>query len=134
MIQYIIAYIAGAIAFTVIDLLWLGLIAKDLYKDRLGDLMATQIVLPAGILFYFLYIFGIIIFAVHPALTADSWKVAAMWGALFGFFCYMTYELTNWAVIQNWPASLVLTDIVWGTVLTSLVATASFLITKLLIG
>jgi uncharacterized membrane protein len=134
MIQYITAYVAAGFAFIIIDLLWLGLVAKDLYKARLGSLMATDIVVPAAALFYLTYLFGIIIFAVHPALQSGSWQTAAIWGALFGFFCYMTYELTNWAVIQGWPASLVLTDIIWGTVLTASVSVASYLITRLIFG
>ena len=125
MTQYIIAYVAAGVAFVIIDLLWLGLVARDVYQTKLGPLMAQEIVIPAAAIFYALYLAGIIIFAVHPALQAGSWQTALIWGALFGFFCYMTYELTNWAVIEGWPSSLVLIDIVWGTVLTASVASVS---------
>ncbi len=133
MTQYIIAYIATAISFLVIDLLWLGVFAKEFYYSRLGALAADPVNVTAAAIFYALYIAGILIFAVHPAMQTGSWKTALMWGALFGFFCYMTYELTNWAVINNWPSSLVFVDILWGVVLTGATATFGYLITKLFI-
>jgi len=132
MTQYLLAYIAAGVAFIIIDLAWLGIVAKDLYAKKLGSLMATEVVVPAAALFYLLYLLGIVIFAVHPALQAGSWKIALMWGALFGFFCYMTYELTNWAVIEGWPSSLVLVDILWGVVLTASVSTVAYLVASTL--
>ncbi len=131
MIQYIIAYIAAGVMFIIFDLVWLGIIGRDLYVSKLGNLMAQDVVIPAAVLFYLMYLTGIVLFAIHPAFLTGSWKTALIWGALFGFFCYATYELTNWAVIRDWPASLVLIDIVWGVVLTGAVATTAYLITKL---
>jgi len=133
MTQYIIAYIASGVVFIIFDLLWLGVIGKDLYASKLGSLMTENIVIPAAGLFYCMYLAGILLFAIHPALQTGSWKTAMVWGALFGFFTYATYELTNWAVIRDWPASLVAIDILWGVVLTSAVATTAYLITKLFI-
>lgn len=119
--------------FVIFDLVWLGIIGKELYSSKLGALMATEVVVPAAVLFYLMYLAGIVIFAIHPALITGEWKTALLWGALFGFFCYATYELTNWAVIQGWPASLVLIDIAWGVFLTGGVAVTAFLITKFFI-
>jgi len=133
MIQYITAYIAAGVMFLVFDLVWLGLVAKDVYGSRLGDLMATSVNIPAAVMFYALYLLGVVIFAINPALQTGDWKTALIWGSLFGFFCYMTYELTSLAVIQDWPASLVWIDIVWGTLLTGAVATTAYFITKIIL-
>lgn len=108
--------------FIVVDLLWLGVIAKNLYRDQLGSLMAENTVWPAAIVFYVLFVVGIVYFAINPGLEAESLSETLKNAALFGFFTYMTYELTNWAVIKDWPAMLVPIDIVWGVVLSSSVA------------
>lgn len=121
---YILGFVICAGVFLLIDLMWLGLVAKNLYRSRLGDLMAQKPVAPAAMLFYVCYVFGVLYFAVAP-----GWNESLVWvagqSALFGFMCYMTYELTNWAVIKNWPSSLVLIDIVWGTALTAAAGTST---------
>jgi uncharacterized membrane protein len=82
--------------------------------------------LPAAILFYVLYIAGVLIFAVAPALRGGGWTTALLLGAALGFFAYMTYDLTNMATLKVWPVSLAVMDIAWGTLLTSLAATAGY--------
>jgi uncharacterized membrane protein len=113
------AAVAVVCTMVILDLLWLGIVATDLYNDRLGDLRAKDTVVLAAALFYVQYVAVIIGFAVLPAARI---KDAALRGLGIGWVAYATYELTNWAVIEGWPASLVAIDIAWGLVLTTLVA------------
>lgn len=125
---YLKLYLLTVPVFFVIDLLWLGGVAKNLYQNNLAHLLSPTVNWPAAFTFYLLYIAGIILFAVRPALIDQSLGTAAVWGALFGFFTYMTYDLTNLATLKNWPIKIVVIDIVWGTLLCTLVATISYLI------
>ncbi len=104
------------------DALWLGLIAKDFYKQNIGYLMTENIRWIAAVIFYLIYIAGIIFFAVSPALKENSLTTAAVYGAILGFICYATYDLTNLATIKNWPLKVTIIDLIWGTILTSSVA------------
>jgi len=128
--QLIISYFLTALVFFLIDMVWLGLLAKDLYRDQLGELMKDQIVWPAAILFYVLFIVGIFIFAILPAVEKNSLGHALLMGILFGLFTYATYDLTNYATLKDWPLQLVFIDIAWGMILTGLVSTAGFYITR----
>lgn len=128
MTRYALLYVATVPVFFVIDLVWLGVVARDLYRSQIGSLMADPLVWWAAIVFYLLYIAGILFFAVRPALETGSLRKALGLGAAFGFFTYMTYDLTNLATLAGWPLTLTVVDIVWGTVLASSVATASFVI------
>ena len=112
--------------FFLIDMLWLGIIAKNLYRPRIGHLMSDDVNWTAAFVFYFLYIVGILFFAVVPALEAGDWKKALLLGAAFGFFTYATYDLTNLATLKNWSLTVVIADILWGTVLCGAVASVSF--------
>jgi uncharacterized membrane protein len=125
---YVLLYLATVPVFFLIDLLWLGLIARGFYRDQIGSLMADPINWPAGILFYLLWVAGLLLFAVVPALEDRAWVRALLFGAAFGFITYATYDLTNLATLRDWPAALTVVDIAWGTVLGGTVATASFLI------
>ena len=129
-LKIVILYLLTVPVFFLIDMTWLGLVAKNFYRSQLGSLMRTDIIWSAAILFYFLFILGIILFAVMPAISADSWVKALTLGAMFGFFTYMTYDLTNYSTLNGWPLALVVVDILWGTVLTASVATASFFISR----
>jgi len=120
---YLIAFLSTLIAFFAIDMLWLGLIARKFYANQLGSLMADSPNWFVAILFYTIYIVGIVFFAVRPALDADQVFKATLYGALFGFFCYATYDLTNLATLRDWPAKMVVVDILWGIVLTGSCAT-----------
>lgn len=133
MLPYIIAYIATTVSFFIIDFIWLGFIAKPIYNARIGDLLLESFNIPAAIIFYFLYIVGIMIFVFHPAWTAGSWKTAMVLGCLFGFFCYATYDLTNLATLKGWSLEISLIDMLWGTVLTGAASTIGYLITKAII-
>jgi len=119
--------------FFIIDLIWLGVLAKGFYQKNLNALLSPKVKWPAAIIFYLIFIAGILIFAVIPAVVKDSWRHAVLWGALFGFFTYMTYEFTNLALLKNWPLNIVFVDILWGVVLCTSVATISFFIARWLL-
>jgi uncharacterized membrane protein len=112
-------YASFLVTLIAIDLVWLLGIAKNLYRDQMGDLMASEPKLMAGLAFYLLYALGVCIFVIIPALSKQSLIYALQYGALFGFFCYMTYDLTNLAVIRNFPTQLALIDIAWGSFVTA---------------
>lgn len=120
---YLIAFVSTLLAFFAIDMLWLGIVARKFYANQLGSLLADSPNWPVAILFYTIYIVGIVFFAVKPALDADQVLKATLYGALFGFFCYATYDLTNLATLRDWPVKMVFVDILWGIVLTSSCAT-----------
>ncbi len=122
MLKYFAIY--GSFLFTMlaIDLIWLLGIAKSLYRDEMGDLMAAEPKLIAGLAFYLLYALGAPIFVILPALSKQSLMYALQFGALFGLFCYMTYDLTNLAVIRDFPTRLAFIDIAWGSFVTALAA------------
>jgi uncharacterized membrane protein len=122
LLKYVGIYLSFLICLVAIDLVWLLGIAKALYRDEMGDLMASEPKLIAGLGFYLLYALGACIFVIAPALTKQSWIQALQYGALFGFFCYMTYDLTNLAVIRNFPMRLAFIDIAWGTLVTAVSA------------
>jgi uncharacterized membrane protein len=114
--------------FFAIDMIWLGYVARNFYKEQLHSLLSPQVNWTAALLFYFIYIVGILIFAVRPGLEAGSLARACLFGALFGFFTYATYDLTNLATLRDWPVLVTVVDIAWGTVLCTLVSGGSFLI------
>lgn len=128
--KLILLYLLTTPVFFIIDMTWLVGIARGFYKRELGGLLRTDIIWWAAILFYLLFIVGIIYYAVLPAHAADSWTKALVLGALFGFFTYMTYDLTNYSTIKDWSLPLVFVDTLWGTVLSASVATVSFFIAK----
>ena len=119
--------------FFIIDLIWLGVVAKSFYQKNLKYILSPNVNWTAAIIFYLIYIAGILIFAVLPAVAKDSLRHAAVWGALFGFFTYATYDLTNLALLKDWPIIIVIVDILWGVVLCSAVATLSFFVAKWLL-
>jgi uncharacterized membrane protein len=119
-------YLSFLIALIAIDLVWLLGIAKNLYRNEMGDLMASEPKLLAGLAFYLLYALGVCIFVIVPALSKQSWLYALQYGALFGLFCYMTYDLTNLAVVRNFPTQLAFIDIAWGSFVTALCASFAY--------
>lgn len=133
MLQYITAYISAIVVFLAIDYVWLAIVAKDFFRSNIGHLMMDEVNMPIAAGFYLMYGIGIVIFAVAPALLSDQWKHAAIYGALFGFFCYATYDFTNMATLKDWPVLMAAIDISWGTFLTGAAATASFFITRAVI-
>ena len=130
---YLKLYALTVPVFFIIDLIWLGVVAKGFYQKNLKYILSPNVNWTAAIIFYLMYIAGILIFAVLPGIAKDSVRHAAMWGALFGFFTYATYDLTNLALHKDWPLNIVVVDILWGVVLCTAVATSSFYIAKWLI-
>lgn len=122
MIKYLGIYFAFLITLITVDLVWLLGIAKNLYREEMGDLMASEPKLLAGLAFYLIYALGVCIFVIAPALSKQSLMYALQYGALFGFFCYMTYDLTNLAVIRDFPTKLAFIDMAWGSLVTALAA------------
>lgn len=124
-----LSLVACTVPFVVaLDLLWLGVIAKDFYRAQLGDLISPTVVWPAAIFFYVIYAVGIVFFVVNPALAAQSLLRAVLVGALFGFIGYCVYDLTNLATLKNWPLVMTLVDIVWGAFLTAVAAGGAYLL------
>ena len=128
--RYICAYFATGIAFALIDSVWLRTMSERLYRVEIGELLADKFRIGPAIIFYLLYILGMMIFAVGPALQNGNWKTALCYGAAFGFFTYMTYDLTNFATLKVWSLKVTVLDIIWGSVLTGLAAAAGAAITN----
>jgi uncharacterized membrane protein len=126
--RFLIAYAAAAVVMLAIDAAWLSS-AIGFYRERIGHLMADGLRLDGAVAFYLFYVAGVVYFAVRPALAERSAKAAAQHGAVFGFMAYMTYDLTNLATLRDWPVSVVLADIAWGTALTAVVALSSYAVT-----
>jgi uncharacterized membrane protein len=132
MIEYLKIYGIAFVVFITIDLIWLVLIAKNLYKKYLGFIMSPTPQWSAAILFYLLYLTGMVFFVIHPALIKQSWKFALFAGMFFGLITYATYDLTNLATLKDWPVLITVIDLVWGSVLGGLVSVVTWwIVTKL---
>jgi len=124
--RFAVTYCVTALVFFAIDLLWLGVIAKNIYAKYLGHLMAERVNWIAAIIFYALYVVGVILFAIEPGVRSESLSHAVMWGVIFGFFTYATYDLTNLATLKDWPVAIVFLDIAWGMILCGISSAAGF--------
>ena len=126
--QYIKNYLVAFMVFLVIDLIWLGLVSKDFYQQELGYIMSDSPNWVVAFIFYVIFIFGLLFFVLNPALKSGSFKEALLKGLFFGLISYATYNLTNYATLKDWPLSLTIVDLIWGTTLGGLVSSISFLI------
>jgi uncharacterized membrane protein len=124
---YLIGYGVAAIVMLALDALWLTLTAGSFYRRLLGDIMLDGFRPAPAVAFYVLYLCGIVVFAVHPAFASGRWITATVYGALFGFFAYATYDLTNHATLRTWSTLVTIVDMAWGCVLTAVAATAAYL-------
>ncbi len=124
--KMLIPYAAAAAFFFLVDLIWLGFVAKDFYRSSIGHLMGDGFNMPAVVAFYLIYTAGLFIFAVNPALDSGGVQKAAMLGAAFGFFAYATYDLTNMATLKDWPLGITLADMAWGSLLSGAVAAVGY--------
>lgn len=120
------AYPAVLITLLVLDGTFIGVVAKDFYKNNIGHLMSGNVVWWAVIVFYLVYAVGLVYFAVMPAVTEGSWVKAALLGAAIGFLAYCAYDLTNQATLKEWPVVITVADIAWGTILSAAAATIGF--------
>jgi uncharacterized membrane protein len=125
--QTVLLYLVTLAVFFAVDMVWLGLVAKTFYRKHLGFLMGPKVVWPAAILFYLLFIAGLLVFAVRPALAAGAPVRALVLGAFLGLVSYATYDLTNLATLKDWPLLVTVVDLVWGTVLGGAVSWLSVL-------
>jgi uncharacterized membrane protein len=114
--------------FVAMDLLWLRVVAKDFYRAQIGTLLKADVNWVAAIVFYLIFIAGLVVFVIAPAMEKGSWTHALLFGALFGFVCYATYDLTNLAVAKDWPLLVAIVDIVWGAIIATTVSTVTFFI------
>lgn len=116
--------------FFAIDMVWLGLISKNFYAKHIGALLKPDVNWVAAILFYLLFIAGLVVFVIMPAFEKQSWMHALLFGALFGLVCYATYDLTNLAVAKDWPVIVTVVDLVWGAVLGGVVSCVTYVMGK----
>jgi len=114
--------------FLAIDMVWLGVLAKDFYREQIGMLMKSDVNWAAAAIFYLIFIAGLVVFVISPAVEKGSWTHALLFGALFGLVCYATYDLTNLAVAKDWPLLVTIVDLVWGAVLAASVSTVTYFI------
>lgn len=121
-------YFIALPVFFAIDMVWLGLVAKNFYRAQIGALMKSDVNWLAAIIFYLIFIVGLVLFVVQPAMEKGTWMHALVFGALFGLVCYATYDLTNLAVAKDWPLLVTIVDLVWGAVLAASVSTVTYFI------
>jgi len=126
--MFIKLYFIALPVFFIIDMIWLALVAKDFYQKQIGFLMRPDIKWPAAIIFYLLFIAGLVTFVISPAVEKHSWVNALLFGALFGLITYATYDLTNLATLKDWPIIVTIADLIWGTVLAASVSALTYVI------
>ena len=129
--DFLKVYLIAVVSFFAIDMVWLGVVAKNLYREQIGFIMKTNFNWIAAFSFYFLYIFGLVYFVINPALESGQITHAIFAGALFGLITYATYDLTNLATLENWPLKITIIDLIWGTVLGSSVSTLTYYVVGL---
>ncbi len=126
--MFIKLYFIALPVFFAIDIIWLGFIARNFYRNQLGSLLRTDVNWIAAIIFYLLFLIGLVLFVILPAVEKKSLFNAIVMGGLFGFFTYATYDLTNLATLKNWPLTVSLVDMLWGTILAASVSTITYLV------
>jgi len=119
-------YLIALPVFFAIDMVWLGLVAKGFYRREIGSLMRADVGWVAAIAFYLLFILGLVVFVIAPAMDHHSWLRALGYGALFGLITYATYDLTNLATLRDWPVLLTVVDLAWGATLAASVSVATY--------
>lgn len=124
--QVLIAYPVTALIFVALDAVWLSLTVERLYRPALAHLMLDQVQLGPAAVFYVLYILGVVVFAVTPALESGRWSTAFGLGALLGLVAYATYDLTNQGTLKDWPWQVTIADLCWGTFATAVSAAAAY--------
>jgi len=130
MFYYLKLYLASLVVFFAVDMVWLGLVASSFYKKHLGYLMSPSVNWLAAIIFYLLFIVGILVFVVLPGIKENSLPNTILRAVLFGLITYATYDLTNLATVKDWPLMITLVDLGWGMVLSTIVSVAGFYVAK----
>jgi uncharacterized membrane protein len=134
MFVYLVAYLSTAVVFFGLDFLWLGKVATGFYRSQLGEMMRERPDFVAAGAFYLVYVAGIVYFAIQPNISSGTWVNAFISGAILGLIAYGTYDITNLATLKNWPLTMSLVDMAWGTVLTGTAAASGLWITQKLTG
>jgi uncharacterized membrane protein len=134
MIEFLKLYLIAFVVFFLIDMLWLGLIARNIYQRYIGELLKPDVNWVAAIIFYLLFIGGLVFFVLMPAVSLENGGLvrALLVGALFGLITYATYDLTNLATLKNWPIEITIIDLLWGTFLGASTSSLAFLLYKLI--
>jgi uncharacterized membrane protein len=127
-VKIIILYVITLVIFLGIDALWLGVISKNFYRTHLGSLLRDSFNLGPALAFYLLYIVGLMVFVIVPAVNNDSFLQAAGLGILFGLVAYATYDLSNLATLKNWPVTIVVADLLWGMFVSGTVTSIGYLV------
>ena len=128
--MFIKLFLIALAVFFAIDMIWLVFVAKSFYHKHIGFLMKPDINWIAAIVFYLLFIAGLVTFVISPAVEKHSWLHALLLGALFGLVTYATYDLTNLATLKDWPVLVTIVDLIWGTVLSASISVITYLITS----
>jgi uncharacterized membrane protein len=128
--MFIKLYFIALPIFFGMDMVWLGVVAKKFYTKHIGFLMTPKVNWAAAILFYLLFLAGLVIFVIAPSLERDSWVRALLLGALFGLVTYATYDLTNLATLKDWPLALTVVDLTWGTILAGSVSVGTYVVAR----
>lgn len=128
--QNIKIYLITALVFFLVDILWLGFISKKLYRKHLGFIMAPKVNWAAAIIFYSLFIVGLVFFVINPALERSSLIYAILVGGFFGLITYGTYDLTNLSTLKDWPLFITVVDLIWGTFLNGATSGITFILAQ----
>lgn len=128
MLKILLTYLSTVVVLVLVDLVWLGYIAKPMYQAGIGHLMADKPNLIAALCFYVLFPIGLVVFAILPEVGTTALSRTALLAALFGFLAYATYDLSNLATLKNYPVQLALVDMLWGSLLSATAATAGKLV------
>jgi len=126
--MFIKLFLIALTVFFAIDMIWLVFVAKNFYQKHIGFLMKPDINWIAAIVFYLLFIVGLVTFVISPAVEKHSWLHALLFGALFGLITYATYDLTNLATLKDWPVLVTVVDLIWGTFLSASISVITYLI------
>jgi uncharacterized membrane protein len=130
---YLIGYVATGLVILLLDVIWLLSMTRLLYRPLLGPILLDTAKLAPAALFYFIYVFGVVFFAVAPALSTGRWTTALIHGALLGLVAYATYDLTNLATLKGWSGVVSLADICWGAILSATAAVLGFILTQAIV-
>jgi uncharacterized membrane protein len=130
MTDFIVRFLIAGGVMAVFDAFWLTVVASKFYKSQIGGLLLEKPNLTAAVIFYVIYVVGIVAFVLSPALEKGSWMYALGYGALFGFVAYATYDLTNLSTLKGFTTKLVVVDMIWGVCLTAAVSAISYGIIK----
>ncbi len=125
-----VSYLVALVVLAILDGLWLGVVSREFYKARLGQMLLDRPVWSIALLFYLVHAAGIAVFAVPPAVNAGTWVSALLYGGAFGFCVYAAYDLTNLATLRGWPMAVSALDLAWGTVATAAATVVAFLVVK----